>query len=113
MRSCIANALECEGVVYFCVTVWDLVFFAIGSFRVRISLVVGEFALSMLDLVRLAISSWSPLELMTTCVFFKIVSTFCCTAPLEVMDVCFSWSPLEVGVGYLNSGTACLGMSGV
>ena len=43
------------------------------------------------------------------CVFL-IVSTFCCTAPMEVMAVWFSWPPLEVGVGYL-AGASCLGMS--
>ena len=31
MRSCVASALECEGVVYFCVNVRDLVLFTIGS----------------------------------------------------------------------------------
>ena len=43
--------------------------------------------------------------------FFGIVSTFCCTTPLEVMAVWFYWPPFEVGVGYL-SGASCLGMSG-
>ena len=31
VRSCVASALECEGIVYFCVNVRDLVLFAIGS----------------------------------------------------------------------------------
>ena len=74
---------------------------------------VGEFAESMLDLVRLPICSWSPLELIATCVFFGIVNNFCCTTPLEVMAVYFYWPPLEVGVGYLTVATACLGMIGV
>ena len=65
----------------------------------------------MLDLVRLAIGSRSSAELIVTCVFFGIVSTFCCTAPLEVMDRWFSCPPLEVGVLYLT-GASCLGMSG-
>ena len=99
MRSCSVNALECEGVVNFCVTVQDIVLFAIGSFWVWIAWMVGKFAASMLDLVRLAIGYWSPLELIVTCVFFGIVSTFCYTTPLEVMAVWFSWPPLEVGVG--------------
>ena len=43
--------------------------------------------------------------------FFGIVSTFCCTAPLEVMAVWFYWPPFEVGVGYRAS-ASCLGMSG-
>ena len=76
------------------------------------ALMVGKFDASMLDLVRLAICSWSPLELIATCVFFGIVSTFCCTTALEVMAVWFSWPPLEVGVGYLTGNTAFLGMSG-
>ena len=43
--------------------------------------------------------------------FFVIVCTACCSAPLEVMDGWFSWSPLEVGVRYF-SGAVCLGMRG-
>ena len=44
--------------------------------------------------------------------FFVIVSTFFCTTPLEVMAVWFSWTPLEVGLGYLDGATYCLGISG-
>ena len=66
----------------------------------------------MRDLVRLAIGSWSPLELIFTCLISGILSTCCCTTPLELMAVCFSWQPLEVGVGYLAGATYCLGMSG-
>ena len=40
------------------------------------------------------------------------MSTVCCTVLLEVMVVWFSWTPLEVGVGY-RAGDSCLGMSGV
>ena len=90
MRSCVANALEFEGVVYFCVTVRDIFLFATGLVRVWTAWMVGEFAESMHDLVRLAIVSWSPLELIVTCLIFGIVSTCCCTTPLEVMAVCFS-----------------------
>ena len=57
MKSCAANALECEGVLYFCVNVWDLVLFAIGSFRFWISWIDRKFAVSMMDLVRLVIGS--------------------------------------------------------
>ena len=67
----------------------------------------------MLDLVRLAIGSLSPLELTATCVFFGIVNEFCCTTPLEFMALLFSWPPLEVGVGYRTGDSACLGMTGV
>ena len=81
-------------------TVWDLAIFAIGSFRIWIAWMVGGFAEFMLDMVRLEIGSWSPLELISTCVFFGIGSNFCCTTPLEVMAVYFSCPPLEVGVGY-------------
>ena len=111
MRSCDANALECEGVLYFCVNVWDLVLFAIGSFRFWISWMVRNFAVNMVDMVRLAIGSWSSDELIFTCLFFGVFSTFCCTAPLKVMVMWFSWPPLEVGDGYF-SGASCLGMSG-
>ena len=111
MRSCAANALECEEVLYFCVTVWDLVLSVIGSLRFWIAWVGHKFAVSMLDLVRLAIGSWSSAELIFPCVFFGIMSTFCYTEPLEVMAVWFSWPPLEVGVGYL-AGSSCIGMSG-
>ena len=72
---------------------------------------VRKFAVSMLYLVRLAIGSCSSAYLIVTCFFFGIVSTFCCTAPLEVMAMWFSWSPLEVGVGY-HAGASFLGMSG-
>ena len=113
MSSCAANAMECEGLVQFCDTVWDIFLVAIGSFRVWIAWMVGGFAEFMLDLVRLAIGSWSPLELIATCVFFGIGSKFCCTTLLGVMAVYFSWSPLEVGVGYRTGATACLGMIGV
>ena len=61
MISFSANALECEGVVYFCDNVRDLVLAAIGSFRVWISWMVGRLDESMLDLIRLVIGSWSPL----------------------------------------------------
>ena len=76
-----------------------LVLCAIGSFSVRIDCMVGGLAESMIDRVRLAIGSWSPLELIVTWVFFGILSNFCCTIPLEVMDVFLSWPPLKVGVG--------------
>ena len=50
--------------------------------------------------------------MIVTCVFFVIVGNFFCTAPLEVMAVWFSWPPLKVGVGYLDS-SYCLGISDV
>ena len=74
---------------------------------------VDELAAYMLDLVRLAIGSWSYLELIATWVFFGIVSNICCTTPLEVMAVFFSWPLLEVGVGYRTGADACHGMTGV
>ena len=40
------------------------------------------------------------------------VSDFCCTKPLEVMALFFSWPPLEVGVGYLSGAAAWIGMTG-
>ena len=43
--------------------------------------------------------------------FFVIVCTVCCSAPLEVMAGWFYWSPLEVGIRYL-SGAAFLGLRG-
>ena len=61
-----------------------------------------KFDVSMPDLLRLVIGSRSPAELIVTCVFFGTVSTLCCTAPLEVMSVWFSWPPLEVSVGYFS-----------
>ena len=57
MISCAANALECEGVVYFYVTVQNLVLFVIGSFRFWIAWIDRKFAVSMMDLVRLVIGS--------------------------------------------------------
>ena len=74
---------------------------------------VGGLDVSMLDWVRLAIGSWSPLEVISTWVFLGIVSNFCCTTPLEVMAVFFSLPPLEVGVGYCTGAAACLGMTGM
>ena len=67
----------------------------------------------MLDLVSLAIGSWSPLELTATWVCFGIVNEFCYTKPLEFMALLFSWPPLEVGVGYRTGSYACLSMTGV
>ena len=58
MSSCAVNAFECDGVLYFCDNVWDLVLAAIGSFRVWIAWMVGGLAGYMLDLVRLEIGSW-------------------------------------------------------
>ena len=58
MSSCTANALECDGVVYFCDNVQDLVLTEIGSFRVWIAWMVSRIVEYMLDLVRLAIGSW-------------------------------------------------------
>ena len=97
--------------VSFFFNVRDLVLFAIFSLGFWISWVGRKFAVSILDMVRLEIGSWSSAELIVTCAFFGILSTFCCTAPLDVMAVWFSWPPLEVGVGY-RSGASCLGMSG-
>ena len=50
---------------------WDLVLVAIGSIKVWIDWMVGGFAESMFDLVHLEIGSWSPLEFIATCVFFR------------------------------------------
>ena len=72
MSSCAANALECDGVLYLFDNVHYLVLAAIGSFRVWIASMVGRLAESRLDLVRLAIGSWSPLELIATWVFFEL-----------------------------------------
>ena len=113
MISCSPNAIECDGVVYFCDNVQDLVLAAIGSFRVWIDWMVGGFVESMFDLVHLVIGSWSPLELTATWVFFEIVSEFCCTTPLEVMSFYYYLPHLEVGVGYRTDAAACLGMTGV
>ena len=76
MRICDDNALGCEEVVYICFTVRDLFLFTIGSFRFWIAWMVRKFAVSMLDLVYLAIGSRSSAELIVTCVLFVIVSTF-------------------------------------
>ena len=91
---CAANALECDGVVYFCDNVRDIVLVAIGSFRVWIAWMVGGLDESMLDLVRLAIGSWSPLELIANWVFFGILSNLCCTKPMKIIAVFFSQPPL-------------------
>ena len=113
MISFSANALECEGVVYFCYNERDIFLAAIGSFRFWIYWMVGGLVESMLDLVSLEIGSWSPLELTDTWVFFGIVSDFCCTTPLEVMALFFSWTPLEVGVGYRTGAAPYLSKTGV
>ena len=91
----------------------DLVLTAISSFRVWIAWMVNGLVESMLDLVRLVIGSWSPLEFTDNWVFFGIVSDFCCNTPLKVMALFFPWPPLEVGVGYRTGAAACLGMTGV
>ena len=66
MRTFAANTLECDGVAYFCDNVWDLVLGVIGSFMDCIAWIFGGLVEYMLDLVRLAIGSWSPLELTST-----------------------------------------------
>ena len=113
MSSCASNALECDEVVYFCDNVRDLVLAEIGSFRVWMAWMVGGLVEYMLDMVSLAIGSWSPLELTATWVFFGIVSELCCTTPLKVMSLFFSCPPLEVGVGYRTGSATCLSMTGV
>ena len=45
--------------------------------------------------------------------FFGFVSGFFCTTPFEVITLSFSWTPLEVGVGYRIGANACLGRTGV
>ena len=77
----------------------DLVLAAIGSFRGWIAWIFGGLVEYMRDMVRLAIGSWSPLELNATWVFFGILSGFCCNTPLEVITLYLSWPPLEVGLG--------------
>ena len=72
MSSCAANALECEGVLYLCDTVRDIVLVSIDSFRVWIAWKVCEFSESVIELVRLVIGSWSPLELIATCFFLEL-----------------------------------------
>ena len=59
----------------------DLVLAAIGSFRVWIAWIGGGLDEAMLDLVRLAIGSWSSLELTDTWVFLEIVSGCCLDTP--------------------------------
>ena len=113
MSICAANTLECNGIVYFCDNIRDLVLAVIGSFRVYIAWMVGGLVECMLGMMGLEICSSSPLGLTATWVFFGIVNDFCCTKPLEVMALFFSWPPLEVGVGYRTGATACLGMTGV
>ena len=52
----------------------------------------------MLDMVRLEIGSWSPLDLTATWVFFGIVSGFCCNTPLEVIILFFLVQPWNLVV---------------
>ena len=101
MRSCAANSLECEGVVYFCVSVRDLVLFAIGSFRFWIAWMVRKFSVSMLDLVRLAIGSWSPAELIVTCVFLEFLLTFVVLRPCKLWPCGFFGHPWKWVLGIL------------
>ena len=91
----------------------DIVLDATGSFRVRIAWIVGGMVEFMRDLVCLAIGYWSPFELTSTWVIFGIVSGFCCNTSLGVINLYFSWPPLEVGVGYRSGTDACLGRTGV
>ena len=48
----------------------DIVLSAMGSFRVWVAWIVVGLVESMSDIVRLAIGSWSPLELTATWMFF-------------------------------------------
>ena len=54
---------------------------------------------AMRDLVRAAMDYWSPLNLAATCLFLEIISVCCWDAPLEVVTMSLTWSPLEVGAG--------------
>ena len=70
-----------------------------GSLRGWIALKDGRLDEVMRDLVRVAIGSWSPLDLDATWVYLEIISGYCWYTPLEVSTLCLPWSPLEVGVG--------------
>ena len=91
----------------------DLVLAEFFSFRGWVAWIVIGMVESMSDLVRLAIYSWSTLELTATWVFFGIMSGFFCNTPLEVITLSLSCPPLEVGVGYRSRADACLGRTGV
>ena len=80
--SCAASARECDGVVYFCANVRDLVLAEMGSFLGWIYCIFDCCVDLMFDLVRLAIGSWSPLDLAGTWVFLGIVIGCWCTTPL-------------------------------
>ena len=70
---CAASARECDGVVYFCENVRDIVLAAMGSFLGWIPCMFDCCVDLMFVLVRLAIGSWTPLELAGTEVFLGIV----------------------------------------
>ena len=65
----------------------DLVIADIGSIMGWIDWIGEELVEAMRDLLRLAIGSWSSLELTDTWVFLEIVSGCCWDTPLEVVTL--------------------------
>ena len=96
VRSCAARARECDGVVYCCANVRDLVLSAMVSFIGCIYCMFDCCVELMFDLVRLAIGSWSPLELAGTWVFLGIVIDYWCNTPLEFINLSLNWPILEM-----------------
>ena len=96
VRSFSASARECDGVVYCCVNVWDIVLDAMGSCLGWISCMFDCCVDLMFDLVRLEIGSWSPLELASTWVFLGIFIGCWCTTSMEFFTLSFRWPPLDM-----------------
>ena len=67
----------------------------------------------MCYLLRLAMGSWSPLELTTTWVFLEIVSGCFWDTPLEVVTFSLPWPTFEVGAGYRIGSDSCSGTTGL
>ena len=89
VSSCAASACECDRVVYCCANVWDIVLAAMGSCLGWISCMFDCCVDLMIDLVRLAIVSWSPLELAGTWVFLGIVIGGWCTTSVEFFTLSY------------------------
>ena len=91
----------------------DLVITAIGSIMGWIAWIGRGMVEEMRDLLRLAIGSWSSLELTDTWVFLEIVSGCCWYIPLEVVTLYLPCPPLEVGGGYRIGADAFSGTTSV
>ena len=82
--------------MYCCANVRYLVLAGTGSFLGWIPCMFYCCVDLIFDLVRLAIGSWSPLELAGTCVFLGIVIGSWGATSGAILPLSFRWPPLDM-----------------